>query len=57
VLERVVIGGVVTDGTTGIVRAGSAAVRRAQTGFIRYYAAVMLICISGVALYFLISST
>jgi NADH-quinone oxidoreductase subunit L len=52
-----VIGGVVTDGTTGIVRAGSAAVRRAQTGFIRYYAAVMLICISGVALYFLISST
>jgi NADH-quinone oxidoreductase subunit L len=57
VLERVVIGGVVTDGTTGIVRAGSAAVRRAQTGFIRYYAALMLICIAAVALYFLISST
>ena len=57
VLERVVIGGAVTGGTTGIVRAGSAAVRRAQTGFLRYYAAVMVICISGVALYFLISST
>jgi NADH-quinone oxidoreductase subunit L len=57
VLERVVISGAVTDGTTGIVRAGSAAVRRAQTGFLRYYAAVMVICISGVALYFLISST
>ncbi len=57
VLERVVIGGAVTDGTTGIVRAGSAAVRRAQTGFLRYYAAVMVIAISGVALYFLISST
>jgi NADH-quinone oxidoreductase subunit L len=57
VLERVVIGGVVTGGTTGIVRAGSAAVRRAQTGFVRYYAAVMVVCISGVALYFLISST
>jgi NADH-quinone oxidoreductase subunit L len=57
VLERVVIGGAVTGGTTGIVRAGSAAVRRAQTGFVRYYAAVMVICISGVALYFLISST
>ena len=51
------IGGAVTDGTTGIVRAGSAAVRRAQTGFLRYYAAVMVIAISGVALYFLISST
>ena len=57
VLERVVIGGAVTGGTTGLVRAGSAAVRRAQTGFLRYYAAVMVICISGVALYFLISST
>jgi hypothetical protein len=32
-------------------------VRRAQTGFLRYYAAVMLVCISGVALYFLISAT
>jgi NADH-quinone oxidoreductase subunit L len=57
VLERVVIGGAVTGGTTGIVRAGSAAVRRAQTGFLRYYAAAMVVCLSGVALYFLISST
>jgi NADH-quinone oxidoreductase subunit L len=57
VLERVLIGGAVTGGATGIVRAGSAAVRRAQTGFLRYYAAVMMICLSGVALYFLISAT
>ncbi len=57
VLERVVIGGAVTGGTTGIVRAGSAAVRRAQTGFLRYYAAAMVVCLSGVALYFLISAT
>jgi NADH-quinone oxidoreductase subunit L len=57
VLERVVIGGAVTGGTTGIVRAGSAAVRRAQTGFVRYYAATMVVCLSGVALYFLISAT
>jgi len=57
VLERVVISGFVTDGTTGLVRAGSAAVRRAQTGFLRYYAALMVVCISGVALYFLISAT
>jgi NADH-quinone oxidoreductase subunit L len=57
VLERVVIGGAVTGGTTAIVRAGSAAVRRAQTGFVRYYAAAMVVCLSGVALYFLISAT
>jgi NADH-quinone oxidoreductase subunit L len=57
VLERMVVGGVVTGGTTGVVRAGSAAVRRAQTGFVRYYAAMMVVCLFGVALYFLISST
>jgi NADH-quinone oxidoreductase subunit L len=57
VLERTLIGGVVTDGTTGVVRAGSAAVRRAQTGFLRYYAAAMIVCLSGIALYFLISSS
>jgi NADH-quinone oxidoreductase subunit L len=57
VLERIVIGGVLTEGTVGVVRAGSAAVRRAQTGFVRYYAAGMIVCLSGVALYFLISSS
>jgi NADH-quinone oxidoreductase subunit L len=56
VLERALIEGVVTDGTAGVVRAGSALVRRAQTGFLRYYAAAMIICLSGVALYFLVSS-
>jgi NADH-quinone oxidoreductase subunit L len=57
VLERIVIGGAVTGGATGAVRAGSAAVRRAQTGFVRYYAAAMVIAITCVALYFLISSS
>jgi NADH-quinone oxidoreductase subunit L len=55
-LERIVIGDIVTGGTTGIVRAGSAAVRRAQSGFLRYYAAAMVLFISVVALYFLVSS-
>ncbi len=55
--EREVISGVITDGTTGVVRAGSAAVRRAQTGFLRYYAALMIVCVAGVVLYFLISSS
>ncbi len=57
VFERSLIAGLVTGGTSGAVRAGSAAVRRAQTGFVRYYAALMVVCISGVALYFLISSS
>jgi NADH-quinone oxidoreductase subunit L len=56
VLERIVVGGGVTGGTLGIVRAGSAVVRRAQTGFVRYYVALMVVSISAVALYFLIAS-
>jgi NADH-quinone oxidoreductase subunit L len=55
--ERSLIQGVFTGGATGVVRAGSAAVRRAQTGFVRYYAALMIVCVGGVALYFLISSS
>jgi NADH-quinone oxidoreductase subunit L len=57
VLERGVIQGGVTGGTLGIVRAASAAVRRAQTGFLRYYAAVIIVGLSGMALYFLISAS
>ena len=57
VLERLLIGGVVTGAPLGTVRAGSVTVRRAQTGFLRYYAAAMVICMSGVAAYFLISSS
>jgi NADH-quinone oxidoreductase subunit L len=56
VLERTVVEGILTGGAVGAVRAGSAAVRRWQTGFLRYYAAAMIVCLSGVALYFLISS-
>jgi NADH-quinone oxidoreductase subunit L len=56
VLERIVISGGVTGGTTGAVRAGSAVVRRAQTGFLRYYAAALILGLSAIALYFLIVS-
>ncbi len=56
VLEQGAIAGGITGGTTAAVRAASAAVRRAQTGFLRWYAALMLIGISGMALYFLISA-
>jgi NADH-quinone oxidoreductase subunit L len=57
VLERGLIGGGVTGSSVGIVRAASAAVRRAQTGFLRYYVALMLAGIACVALYFLIEAS
>ena len=56
VLEGGVMAGGVTGGTTGVVRGLSAGVRRLQTGFLRYYAAAMLVGISGMTLYFLISA-
>ena len=56
VLEGGVVAGGVTGGTTGVVRGLSATVRRLQTGFLRYYAAAMLIGVFGMALYFLISA-
>jgi NADH-quinone oxidoreductase subunit L len=55
--ERVVIDGVFVDGTTGVVRAGSQAVRAIQSGFLRYYAALLLLGGAGVVLYFLIASS
>jgi NADH-quinone oxidoreductase subunit L len=57
VLERTVVARGVTAGTEGAVRAGSAAVRRSQTGFLRYYAAGMVLFLAAVTLYFLVSST
>jgi NADH-quinone oxidoreductase subunit L len=57
VLERVLVAGVVTGGAVGIVRAGSAVIRRAQTGFLRFYAAAIVVGMSGTILYFLISSS
>ena len=55
VLEGGVVAGGVTGGTTGVIRGLSATVRRLQTGFLRYYAAAMLVGVFGMALYFLIS--
>ena len=57
VLKRPPVGGVITGGSTGIVRAGSAAVRRAQTGCCASYAAAMILGLAAVALSFLTSST
>jgi NADH-quinone oxidoreductase subunit L len=42
-------------GTTAAVRAGSAAVRAAQSGYLRYYAALLLLGLTALALYFLLA--
>jgi NADH-quinone oxidoreductase subunit L len=54
--ERVVVTGALVDGTTTVVRAGSAAVRAAQSGFLRYYAGFLVVGLTGLALYFLLQA-
>jgi NADH-quinone oxidoreductase subunit L len=54
--ERRVIDATMIGGTTGLVRAGSAAVRALQSGFVRYYAAMLVLGITGVGFYFLLQS-
>jgi NADH-quinone oxidoreductase subunit L len=54
--ERVVVEGGLVDGTVGVVRAGSAAVRAVQSGLVRYYAALLVLGVASVGLYFLLQS-
>jgi NADH-quinone oxidoreductase subunit L len=54
--ERIFVEGTLVGGTSGIVRAGSAAVRAAQSGFLRAYAALLLLGVVAIGLYFLIQS-
>jgi NADH-quinone oxidoreductase subunit L len=56
-VENGVINGGVTGGATGAARALSAIVRRGQTGFLRYYVALMMVGIGAMALYFLVQTT
>jgi NADH-quinone oxidoreductase subunit L len=55
--ERIVISGLFVGGTTGAVRAGSAAVRAAQSGYLRYYAALLLLGLTALGLYFLVAGS
>jgi NADH-quinone oxidoreductase subunit L len=55
--ERWVVDGVLVDGTTNAVKAGSAVVRGVQSGYLRVYAALLLFGVVGIALYFLIVSS
>jgi NADH-quinone oxidoreductase subunit L len=54
--ERLVVNGALIGGTTGLVRAGSALVRAAQSGILRVYAGLMLMGVAAVSLYFLLQS-
>jgi NADH-quinone oxidoreductase subunit L len=54
--ERLFVQDTLIGGTTGLVRAGSAAVRAAQSGFVRYYAALLVLGVTGVGLYFLLQA-
>jgi NADH-quinone oxidoreductase subunit L len=56
VFERVVINGVLTDGTSGLVRASSTVVRAGQTGFLRYYTALIVVGMVALLAYFLLNT-
>jgi NADH-quinone oxidoreductase subunit L len=55
--ERIVITGLFMGGTTAAVRAGSAAVRAVQSGYLRYYAALLLLGVTALGFYFLVAGT
>jgi NADH-quinone oxidoreductase subunit L len=54
--ERAFVEGTLVEGTSSLVRAGSASVRAIQTGLLRYYAALLLLGVSALGLYFLLQS-
>jgi NADH-quinone oxidoreductase subunit L len=54
--ERIVVDGALVGGASGTVRLASAAVRRVQTGYLRYYAALLLMGITSLGAYFLIAA-
>ncbi|CAA9526057.1 MAG: NADH-ubiquinone oxidoreductase chain L, partial [uncultured Solirubrobacteraceae bacterium] len=55
--ERIFVQRTLMGGPTALVRAGSQAVRALEPGFLRAYAALMLLGITGVVLYFLIEAS
>jgi NADH-quinone oxidoreductase subunit L len=54
--ERVFVNGALVGGSSGLVRVLSAAVRGVQSGYLRYYAALLLVGLTGLSAYFLISA-
>jgi NADH-quinone oxidoreductase subunit L len=56
VIETELVQGVIVGGATGIVRAGTSVARTIQSGYLRGYALLLLLGVSGLGLYFLIAS-
>jgi NADH-quinone oxidoreductase subunit L len=54
--ERVVVSGALVGGSSGAIRALSSAVRGLQSGYLRYYAALLLVGLTGLSFYFLVSA-
>jgi NADH-quinone oxidoreductase subunit L len=54
--ERVVVDGALVGGAGSLVRAGSASVRAVQTGLLRYYAALVVLGVAALGLYFLLQT-
>jgi NADH-quinone oxidoreductase subunit L len=54
--ERLIVDGLIVGGSTMLVRAGSAAVRAAQSGLLRSYAALLVLGLFAVTVYFLVQS-
>jgi NADH-quinone oxidoreductase subunit L len=57
VFERVFVNGVIVGGAAGAVRLGSSAVRALQSGFLRHYAALLLLGVTALGLYFLVAAS
>ena len=55
-IERGLVQGALVGGTASVVRAASSAVRGVQSGYLRYYAALLLVGLTGLSAYFLISA-
>jgi NADH-quinone oxidoreductase subunit L len=55
-IERVFVDGALIGGATSLVRVGSASVRAIQTGLLRYYAALVVLGVTALGLYFLLQT-
>ena len=55
-IENRFVNGALVGGASGLVRAAGSAVRAGQSGYLRYYAALLLVGLTGLGAYFLISA-
>jgi NADH-quinone oxidoreductase subunit L len=55
-IEQVFVDGALIGGATSLVRASSASVRAVQTGLLRYYAALVVLGVAALGLYFLLQT-